>query len=64
MIDSFCERVRRDLREELHLHTESLLNGSGTDVGDARLRGVRFGIEMALQILQEQENRARREQDE
>jgi hypothetical protein len=63
MIDSFCERVRRDLKEELVLYTDSLLAGSGTEVGDARLRGTRYGLLKALEILQDQENRARREQD-
>lgn len=60
MIGSFCDTLRRELREHAELSLTNLERGTPSRDQDERLRGKIEGLRRAIMALDELEERARR----
>ena len=58
MIDDICNYQRRALTENIVSHTEQLVRGTVSRDEDQRVRGIIRGLQMALNIVDDVEERA------
>lgn len=60
MITDACSFQRRQLGEMIESHTTSLVRGSSSRDDDQRIRGIIYGLQLAVNVVDDLEDRARR----
>jgi hypothetical protein len=60
MITDACNFQRRQLNDTMESHVASLIRGTGSRDDDQRVRGIIYGLQLAISVVNDLEDRARR----
>jgi hypothetical protein len=64
MINSFCDILRDKIKEDVQSRLDSLETGTGSFERDERVRGEIRGLRLASEMVDELEERARKQDNE
>ena len=64
MINSFCDILRDKIKEDVQSRLDNLETGTGSFERDERVRGEIRGLRLASEMVDEQEERARKQDNE